>query len=136
MTALFPSLPFPIPHTHIRPLAERFSGKSDTWAYGVLVWEIFSNAKEPYGDWDGRKTFNMVQSGHRLDAPRGTPAVFQSIMSDCWSSNPSRRPTFRRLVQCLEALRRNDWPAGGAEELRRLRQSDDENEERRRPIAK
>lgn len=41
----------PVPIRWLSPetmLERTFTPKSDTWAYGVLCWEIFSNAQQPY----------------------------------------------------------------------------------------
>ena len=46
-----------------------FDIKSDVWAYGITMWEIFSLGSSPYPGWDNRKTFQELKAGYRMPLP-------------------------------------------------------------------
>ena len=48
----------------------RFSSKSDVWAYGVLMWEVFTCGKMPYGRLKNTEVVERVQRGIILERPK------------------------------------------------------------------
>ncbi len=40
--------------------------KSDVWAFGVVLWEIFSYGKNPYPDLSNAESRKAVINGHRM----------------------------------------------------------------------
>ena len=80
----------------------RFSEKSDVWAFGVLLWELWSDVKIPYGViGDDSEVARRVVAGERLARPDGCPAAAYTIMQRCWAARPQDRPTFAELQQLL-----------------------------------
>ncbi|KAI5641133.1 protein tyrosine kinase domain-containing protein [Phthorimaea operculella] len=49
----------------------RFSSKSDVWAFGVLMWEVFTCGKVPYPRMKNSDVVEMVQRGQVLEKPKG-----------------------------------------------------------------
>ncbi|XP_035206286.1 tyrosine-protein kinase Btk29A-like isoform X1 [Stegodyphus dumicola] len=82
----------------------RFSSKSDVWAYGVLMWEIFTCGKVPYGRATNAEVVEQVQRGQRLDVPRACPWEVYVVMKSCWEELPENRPPFRALKYELEKI--------------------------------
>ncbi|XP_069676955.1 tyrosine-protein kinase Btk isoform X3 [Periplaneta americana] len=54
----------------------RFSSKSDVWAYGVLMWEVFTCGKMPYGRLKNTEVVDRVQRGIVLERPK---ACFKDV---------------------------------------------------------
>eukprot|EP00191_Tetraselmis_sp_GSL018_P002516 CAMPEP_0177607666 /NCGR_PEP_ID=MMETSP0419_2-20121207/18043_1 /TAXON_ID=582737 /ORGANISM="Tetraselmis sp., Strain GSL018" /LENGTH=621 /DNA_ID=CAMNT_0019102271 /DNA_START=825 /DNA_END=2690 /DNA_ORIENTATION=+ len=76
----------------------RWSEKSDVWAFGVLLWELWSAADLPYAFvTSDREVARLVTGGERLDRPNGCPDNVFALMQRCWKDIPSQRPTFREL---------------------------------------
>ena len=59
----------------------RFSSKSDVWAFGVLIWEVFTCGKMPYGRHKNAEVVDMVQQGKILDRPRYCPPEIYDVSS-------------------------------------------------------
>mmetsp|Transcript_4777 Transcript_4777/g.7690 ORF Transcript_4777/g.7690 Transcript_4777/m.7690 type:complete len:94 (-) Transcript_4777:78-359(-) len=79
-----------------------YSVQTDIWAFGVVMWEIESNAATPYGD----KALTMVaigvaKEGLRLDQPEGCPDAVYQLMHHCWQHRPEDRINFDGIVQGL-----------------------------------
>jgi len=81
----------------------KFSVQSDVWAFGVLVWEVFSSGREPYSDWFDSlvEITNYIKEGGQLARPNEeTPIeVFEELMLPCYHPDPKQRPSFDDLYQ-------------------------------------
>jgi len=86
----------------------RFSSKSDVWAFGVLMWEVFTCGKMPYGRRKNADVVAMVQEGRVLERPRHCPAPVYGVMAGCWASQQEDRPAFGELVSRIRELTDQD----------------------------
>ncbi|XP_070552499.1 tyrosine-protein kinase Tec-like [Ptychodera flava] len=88
----------------------RFSSKSDVWAFGILMWEVFTAGKMPYPSMSNVEVVTQVtHRGYRLEKPNACPQNVYQIMSECWKEKPEQRPPFRRLHKKLEHLLSEDY---------------------------
>ena len=46
----------------------KYSTKSDVWAFGVLLWEIFSGGSTPYSKMGNTQAVEFIFAGKRLSA--------------------------------------------------------------------
>ncbi|MCI4389293.1 hypothetical protein PGIGA_G00096220 [Pangasianodon gigas] len=80
-----------------------YTFESDVWSYGILLWEIFSLGSSPYpGIPVDSKFYKMIKEGYRMDSPEFAPSEMYEIMQSCWDANPSRRPSFGKIVEKVE----------------------------------
>ncbi len=83
----------------------KFCTKSDVWAFGVTMWEIFTLAKDiPYEDMqDEELVVDATQKHPRtlLAKPTSCPANMYDVMSMCWKESSSDRATFETLYDIL-----------------------------------
>ncbi|GFS10644.1 tyrosine-protein kinase [Elysia marginata] len=89
----------------------KFSDKSDVWAYGILLWEIYSLGEMPYSGMKNPEVLKYVaEQGKRLAKPRKASLPIYQLMMMCWDKEAAARPTFTFLRQQLEPMRsRNDY---------------------------
>ena len=90
----------------------KFSEKSDVWAYGVTIWEIFSLCQDnPYSHLTDREVVdNALKAAKRtiLDKPSLCPdKLYEIILNMCWASETSERATFQELFNTLDELTRD-----------------------------
>lgn len=78
-----------------------FSLKTDVWAFGVLVWEIFNNGNTPYNYMSNKQVAVAVPEGERLSKGDCPDQVFE-ILLKCWKVDPEERPTFQSLLSDFE----------------------------------
>ncbi|XP_067934846.1 mitogen-activated protein kinase kinase kinase 20-like isoform X2 [Watersipora subatra] len=80
------------------------SESCDTWSYGVVLWEIITR-EVPYGGIDGfQVAYLIVEGGERLAIPSTCPTPFTSLMQSCWELEPKHRPSFKCILNKLEAM--------------------------------
>ena len=86
----------------------KFSQKSDVWAFGVTMWEIFTFAKEqPYNDMSDKQVVEDALKGKNrktLARPDMCPLKVYKIMLECWEHNSNQRATFEQLFQLLTSI--------------------------------
>lgn len=52
---------------------KQFSEASDTWAFGVLMWELCTLARQPYAEVDPFEMEHYLRDGYRLAQPVNCP---------------------------------------------------------------
>ncbi|XP_023684004.1 tyrosine-protein kinase receptor isoform X1 [Paramormyrops kingsleyae] len=76
-----------------------FTCKTDTWSFGVLLWEIFSLGYMPYPCKTNQEVLEFVTSGGRMDPPKNCPGPVYRIMTQCWQHCPEHRPNFSTILE-------------------------------------
>ncbi|KAJ8014012.1 hypothetical protein DPEC_G00035820 [Dallia pectoralis] len=85
-----------------------FSTKSDVWAFGVLMWEVFSLGELPYTKLTDDQVLEGLQTGKvKLPGPDGCPSKVYKLMCRCWAPSLKERPSFSEVVAALEELPTN-----------------------------
>lgn len=85
-------------------LYNKFTIESDVWSFGVVLWEIFSFALQPYYGMTHEQVVAYVKEGQTLVCPENTPPAVSQLMKDCWSHKPSARPAFHTAHKILNSL--------------------------------
>ncbi|XP_055331095.1 fibroblast growth factor receptor 1-A-like [Paramacrobiotus metropolitanus] len=101
----------PLPIKWMAPeaiLDKRFTMKSDVWSFGIVIWEIFTFADNPYAEvfreMDVSALVRFLQTGNRLPRPEIISDEMFDLMSSCWAWKAEVRPDFSTLVSSLEQL--------------------------------
>ena len=85
----------------------KFSAKTDVWAFGVTMWQIFTLAKEsPYSHLEDREIVREAIKGPNrilLQRPNECPEKVFVIMQKCWVYDAAQRPTFEKLSELLSS---------------------------------
>ncbi|XP_043836302.1 leukocyte tyrosine kinase receptor isoform X5 [Dromiciops gliroides] len=79
-----------------------FTSKTDSWSFGVLLWEIFSLGYMPYPGRTNQEVLDFVIGGGRMDPPRSCPGPVYQIMTQCWQHQPDHRPNFASILERLQ----------------------------------
>jgi len=129
---------FPVKWVAIEALLDRvYSTQSDIWAYGVLLWEIFTLGGTPYPRIPVQDLYKVLKGGYRMKRPKSCPPLIYEIMGKCWMEEPSKRPSFSELVAHMESLL-DELTSDGIFEFKSLDgsldneelETDEENEQR------
>ncbi|KAM9841323.1 tyrosine-protein kinase JAK2a isoform 2-T2 [Aulostomus maculatus] len=98
----------------------RFSVASDVWSFGVVLYELFTYSdkscsppavfmdkmgNEKQGQMIVCRLVDLLKQGFRLPAPDDCPQEIHQMMTECWSTVPGLRPTFKTLIQSVETVR-------------------------------
>nr|7KP6_A Chain A, Activated CDC42 kinase 1 [Homo sapiens]7KP6_B Chain B, Activated CDC42 kinase 1 [Homo sapiens] len=79
-----------------------FSHASDTWMFGVTLWEMFTYGQEPWIGLNGSQILHKIdKEGERLPRPEDCPQDIYNVMVQCWAHKPEDRPTFVALRDFL-----------------------------------
>eukprot|EP01132_Coremiostelium_polycephalum_P000557 gene557-702_t len=80
-----------------------YNHSSDVYSFGVILWEMISTC----GFFSEIPFFGgieeMVLKGKRPSIPDTNP-LFSKLISQCWSQDPSQRPTFQVIISTLEQI--------------------------------
>ncbi|XP_056635577.1 activated Cdc42 kinase Ack isoform X1 [Diorhabda sublineata] len=97
----------------------QFSHASDTWMFGVTVWEMFTFGEDPWMGLIGSEILRKIEKeNERLPQPDACPPAIYSTLLKCWSKNPHDRPTFaslkdffrKNMTPVMKAVGRQDEP--------------------------
>lgn len=83
----------------------KFSSKSDVWAFGILMWEIFTAGEMPYRRVSNPEVVDLVcKKNYRLERPTNCPKEVYDVMLHCWEKAPESRPSFEQLTRSLPKI--------------------------------
>ncbi|XP_038074887.1 muscle, skeletal receptor tyrosine protein kinase-like [Patiria miniata] len=82
----------------------KFTTYSDVWSFGVLLWEIFSFARQPYESMTHEEVFLQTYKGHTLECPDNTPHCVYELIQMCCSQDLNARPSFYTLRDTLNSM--------------------------------
>ncbi|XP_035025976.1 tyrosine kinase, non-receptor, 2b isoform X4 [Hippoglossus stenolepis] len=79
-----------------------FSHATDTWMFGVSLWEMFTHGQEPWLGLNGSQILHKIDKEcERLPKPEDCPQDIYNVMLQCWAQKPDDRPTFVALREFL-----------------------------------
>ena len=82
-----------------------YGTKSDSWSFGIVLWELFSFGAIPYGSsMSNQQVEEEVLKGTRLSKPsKECPESIYQLMLHCWDTEPEKRPDFKvnKLKTCI-----------------------------------
>ncbi|XP_034729282.1 focal adhesion kinase 1 isoform X12 [Etheostoma cragini] len=82
----------------------RFTTASDVWMFGVCMWEILMFGVKPFQGVKNNDVIGRIENGERLAMPPQCPPTLYSLMTKCWSYDPSKRPRFTELKTQLSTI--------------------------------
>ncbi|CAH8667365.1 unnamed protein product [Schistosoma haematobium] len=83
-----------------------YSFKTDVWAYGVTIWEIFTFGDKPFDRIETANVKDHVLAGRRLPQPDICTLELYQVMLNCWNENPDARPNFVELYNMFKDFAR------------------------------
>ncbi|XP_048732970.1 inactive tyrosine-protein kinase 7-like [Ostrea edulis] len=86
-------------------LRNDYSTKSDVWAYGVFMWEVFSLGELPYPTLADEDVIRKLKNCDiQLPVTEQIPVELRDIIKKCMSENPRDRPQFSELCLHLSEM--------------------------------
>ncbi|KMR04988.1 focal adhesion kinase 1 [Lasius niger] len=70
----------------------------------VCMWEILMLGVKPFQGVKNNEVIRKLENGERLALPNHCPPRLYSLMSQCWSYEPSKRPTFKEIRETLHEI--------------------------------
>ncbi|KAG7240952.1 hypothetical protein INR49_026127 [Caranx melampygus] len=71
---------------------------------GVCMWEILMYGIKPFQGVKNNDVIGRIENGERLAMPPQCPPTLYSLMTKCWSYDPSKRPRFTELKTQLSTI--------------------------------
>uniref|UniRef100_A0A061RZ63 Dual specificity protein kinase spla-like n=1 Tax=Tetraselmis sp. GSL018 TaxID=582737 RepID=A0A061RZ63_9CHLO len=90
---------------------EPYNEKVDVFSFGINFWELFNSSLmiariTNMGSHDEIYSYACgVSNGMRPLIPRSWPQSVAMLITDCWEPLPENRPSFREILERLEACR-------------------------------
>ncbi|EGT40040.1 hypothetical protein CAEBREN_04160 [Caenorhabditis brenneri] len=82
-----------------------YSLKSDIWAFGIMIWEIFADGDEPYPGLNNvQARAKIVVFDYRMKFPEETPIEVIQVIDICWNKNPDKRQTMSAHASALQQI--------------------------------
>ena len=75
--------------------------KSDVYSFGMLAYYLMTSF-QPFQDTrNSTDLMKRIEKGERPEIPNEIPKKMKKLITSCWNSNPSSRPTFLKIVETI-----------------------------------
>ncbi|KAJ8377329.1 hypothetical protein AAFF_G00261140 [Aldrovandia affinis] len=84
---------------------DNYSEKCDVFSWGIILWEVISR-KKPF-DEIGGPAFRIMWAVHNGTRPpliQNVPKPIESLMTRCWSKDPTQRPAMEEIMKIMTHL--------------------------------
>ncbi|KAK8891437.1 hypothetical protein M9Y10_028646 [Tritrichomonas musculus] len=78
-----------------------YSPKSDVYAFGMIMYEIYTSQK-PFKGCSFYQIIALLKKGYRPSFEKEIPDSYRNLIEQCWQENPSDRPSFEQIVSELK----------------------------------
>ena len=82
-------------------LYKRYSEKSDVWAYGMTLYEIWTLGCKPWQDNTNEEIVWFIEEGEIPLQPSGCPNDVYNVMMHTWRQSSADRPRFSEIKQMI-----------------------------------
>lgn len=87
-----------------------FTLNSDVWSFAVLIWEMLSFGRIPYGILGFDETLRKLENGYRLPCPEDINSIqnwrpkelYNKLSAVCFVEEPTDRANFAEVVEIIE----------------------------------
>ena len=88
-----------------------FTLRSDVWSYGVLMWEIMSFGRMPYGHQTYNEVLSQIEVGSTLSYPTISSSelfwspenLYTKLSEGCFVKDPNMRFSFSIVIDVIES---------------------------------
>ncbi|XP_060071650.1 tyrosine-protein kinase receptor-like [Ylistrum balloti] len=85
-----------------------FTSKTDVWAFGVVLWEVFTMGFVPYPGKTNAEVMKYVLGNGRLNQPPLCSGELYELMMKCWKTKPKERPSFVSIAESMSKIKQEN----------------------------
>ena len=87
-----------------------FTLTSDVWSFGIVLWEILSFSRVPYGHDEYDEVLLKLEGGYRLPCPDDIKNIsnwsainyYGDVTKECFVENPKKRANFTKVAEIIK----------------------------------
>ncbi|KAF9952696.1 hypothetical protein BGZ70_000535, partial [Mortierella alpina] len=76
----------------------QYTGKSDVYALGMVMWEMASERTQPYRGHTPDGIMYCIMNGILEEIPDNTPETYAACARMCWAMDPNKRPAAMEML--------------------------------------